>query len=580
MKSRTSLFNSTILKKDILRFAPVWALYTVFLLLIFSILDLSLPEKTGRDLTDMMTAIIWINLFYGGICANLLFGDLFTPKMCNALHTMPMRREGWFLTHLSAGLLFSLVPNLLGTGVLCVMLGKYFYLALLWLAVMTLQFLFCFGIGTLSVMCTGNRLGMAAVYFIINFISLLVYVLADQLYEPLLYGIRIDSAMFEFFCPTIRAATEYVKFYYDKILGGIFEGLYWETWYYLFAMAALGVIALVGAVLLYRKRRLECAGDFLALSCLEPVFLIIYTLGVGVAMYAFTLLFGISNSYTFMAIGTIAGFFTGKMLLERSIKVFRPKVFLGFTVFAVILIGSLVITRIDPLNITRYIPETEDIEFMRIYRDNDSYIYDDPIDENRTVYQLDTADQIDQFRSIHNTLQSEREEKNGELCQVEIMYQLKDGSTVMRYYNADTNSSVFEDLQSYFSSPEYIFCTDNVDAYIASIRSVELDLHYEFYDLDGNRANYIELEDPQIIYDLMQALVKDCKAGAMAQDYIFHPYEDSHLWIFFNGTVPKKFDNITVLDAGTIYRDLIIFTSCENTLAFIDNYLQTYENTN
>jgi len=281
-----------------------------------------------------------------------------------------------------------------------------------------------------------------------------------------------------------------------------------------------------------------------------------------------------------MAIGTIAGFFTGKMLLERSIKVFRPKVFLGFTVFAVILIGSLVITRIDPLNITRYIPETEDIEFMRIYRDNDSYIYDDPIDENRTVYQLDTADQIDQFRSIHNTLQSEREEKNGELCQVEIMYQLKDGSTVMRYYNADTNSSVFEDLQSYFSSPEYIFCTDNVDAYIASIRSVELDLHYEFYDLDGNRANYIELEDPQIIYDLMQALVKDCKAGAMAQDYIFHPYEDSHLWIFFNGTVPKKFDNITVLDAGTIYRDLIIFTSCENTLAFIDNYLQTYENTN
>ena len=578
MKSRTSFFNRTVLKKDIFRFAPVWALYTVFLFLIFSLLDLSLPKRTSQDLVDMMQAMVWINLFYGGICANLLFGDLFIPRMCNALHTMPMRREGWFMTHLSAGALFSFVPNLLGACALCVILGEYFYLALLWLAVMTLQFVFFFGIGTLSVMCTGNRLGMTAVYVIINFISLLVYVLADQLYEPLLYGIRIDSTMFEFFCPALGAATEYVKFYHDTM----FEGLYWEAWYYLLAMAALGVIALVGAVLLYRRRRLECAGDFLALRSLEPVFLIIYTLGVGVAMYAFTLLFGISSSYTFMAIGSVAGFFTGQMLLERSVKVFRPKTFLGFAAFALLLTGTLVITRIDPLNITRFVPETEQIEFMRVYRDNDSYIYSDPVDPDLPVYQLEAPEQIDRFRNIHNTLQAERGNKAGELCQVEILYQLKDGSTIMRYYQADTNSAAFEDLRSYFSSPEYIFCTEDVDSFIRTVSRMELDLRYEFYDLDSNRTNYIELEDPQVIHGLMQALLEDCKAGTMAQDYVFHPYEDSHLWVFFDGTVMKEFDNLVVVDAGEIsrYRDLMIFSGSKNTLAFIDNYLQTYKSAN
>ena len=35
MKLRTSFFNPAVLKKDITRFAPVWGLYSVFLLLLF-----------------------------------------------------------------------------------------------------------------------------------------------------------------------------------------------------------------------------------------------------------------------------------------------------------------------------------------------------------------------------------------------------------------------------------------------------------------------------------------------------------------------------------------------------------------
>ena len=212
---------------------------------------------------------------------------------------------------------------------------------------------------------------------------------------------------------------------------------------------------------------------------------------------------------------------------------------------------------------------------MRFYRDNDNYIYNDPVDENRAVYQLESVQQIDRFRQIHSKLQADRDHTDGEICQVEVMYQLKNGSTVMRYYNADVHSAVFEDLQSYFSTPEYIFCTDDADTYIQSIRHIELDLSYNFYHLD-NSGNIISLENPEDIQALMQAILKDCQAGIMAQDYTFHPNEDIHLWVFFDAAAPQKYGNIGIIETGRSYRDLTVFSGCENTLAFVESYLQSH----
>ena len=37
MKSRTSFFNPTVFKKDLTRFAPTWALYTVGLFMMMAV---------------------------------------------------------------------------------------------------------------------------------------------------------------------------------------------------------------------------------------------------------------------------------------------------------------------------------------------------------------------------------------------------------------------------------------------------------------------------------------------------------------------------------------------------------------
>ena len=102
MKSRTSFFNLTALRKNITRFAPVWALYLIGGLLIgLNSISTFTPEygHGARSLANSIGPMAIINFLYAIIAAELLFGDLFNSRLCNALHAFPMRRESWFATH-------------------------------------------------------------------------------------------------------------------------------------------------------------------------------------------------------------------------------------------------------------------------------------------------------------------------------------------------------------------------------------------------------------------------------------------------------------------------------------------------
>ena len=179
MKSRTSFFNFTAFRKNVTRFAPVWALYTVFLLLIlFGISD----QETGYMARDvlMITRLAGVgNLLYAGIVTMCLFGDLYKGRLCNALHAFPMRREGWLLTNIATGILFSLIPNLIVSGITFFRLGQYTFYIWNLFVVATLQYIFFFGTAVLSALCAGNKLGMVAVYGIIHFVVVLIYFLAE-----------------------------------------------------------------------------------------------------------------------------------------------------------------------------------------------------------------------------------------------------------------------------------------------------------------------------------------------------------------------------------------------------------------
>ena len=591
MKSRTSFFNRTVLKKDITRFAPVWAIYVLFLLV-----DFLTGSRNGEkeilaaSLADMMRTMSVVNLIYGGVCANILFGDLFQSRMCNALHTMPIRREGWFASHVCAGLLFSFVPNVVATVFQMVLLGEYFYMAPLWLVVVTGQFLFFFGLGIFAVMCAGNRLGMAAVYSVINGFSAMVYAVAKGVYEPLMYGIELLSDPFTFFCPVFWMSEErFIRFDYDFIDGAFTNGrireFYPQMWGYLAVVAVIGVVLAGLGLLLYRRRKLERAGDFLAIHGLEPVFVVICSIAAGVFLYALSEAFGFAVDYFLMGLGVVVGFFGSQMLIKRTVRVFKPRQLLGLAVLAVVIAGSLVLTRIDPAGITRYVPETEDISYMRVYRDNDGGIY---TSVNPDCYQLEDTPEIDTFRHVHRQLLQERGEKTDGASRLYIAYQLKNGRQVKRYYSIDEHTAAYDTLKAYFSDWRYIFSTDSWQKVKDTFTSIDISLSDSVFsyqvaleeglnteDVKAITLDYWTITDPALLDQFLEALRKDCEAGNVAQSHTFHVGEDPAAWCYLGSNVFGE--DHQIIANGNMFRDVTVYPSAEHTMQLLLQWLQERE---
>ena len=135
MNIKTSFFNGTVLKKDLTRFWPVWTVYSLFILLV--IVSNCLGLRYDSATLKLIHSLRWLGVVqcaYALLLAQLLFGELFTSQLCNAVHALPVRREGLFLTHFTAGLIMGIGPSLVVSQVVMASLGRFWYLSLLWAA--------------------------------------------------------------------------------------------------------------------------------------------------------------------------------------------------------------------------------------------------------------------------------------------------------------------------------------------------------------------------------------------------------------------------------------------------------------
>lgn len=593
MKSRTSFFNLTVLRKDITRFAPVWALYGIFSCL-FVLLMWESDSSAARFVTnapDLLQAMGALNFVYAALVSLLLFSDLFTSRMCNALHALPMRRESWFLTHMTAGLLFSIVPNLVSGLLAAALLGEYCYGAFLWLAVMTLQYLFFFGVGCFAAQCAGNRIGAIAVYGIFNFLAVIAAFIGLTFYTPLLYGIEVNFEDFALYSPVVRfSEARYLDFHYDNMTDtAVFDGYLGADWIHLGIAAGIGAALLAVSVLLYRKRQLESAGDMISFRPASPVFLVIYTLCVGAVLYWIAELAAPVLQYIFLFIGLAIGFFTGKMLLERKVRVFGGKALAFFSIFLAVFAASIGLTALDPAGITRYVPEVSQVESAEICMSH--YYYD----RNNDALSLTDPADIQDVQEIHNIcLKNRYDDKDLDYRTeaISIRYRLTDGRVVDRLYWVDPEGTEAELLKPLLSRPEAVFGTDDPESLLDALAtlevySVELDIpmlavatSVEYSDIswylekygDDKRVNAYYIpngkadEDPALV-GLFEAMKKDCEAGNMAQSWSFHRDEDR----LYSITIQSKaFHEYYGYGYTTNYRDIQIYEECEHTIAYLN----------
>ena len=127
MKSTASSSKRTLLRKNLTRFAPLWGMYLLCLLLgLFMLASDNSPEYwLAHSMAALIKTMPPINAGYALLAALVLFGDLFNSRMCNALHAMPVKRGTFYAANLKAGLLFSLVPTAVMAVIAGVLLNAY-----------------------------------------------------------------------------------------------------------------------------------------------------------------------------------------------------------------------------------------------------------------------------------------------------------------------------------------------------------------------------------------------------------------------------------------------------------------------
>lgn len=490
MKLKTSFFNWTVFKKDIVRYFPAWLVYCIAGLLLSrgSLFGLQENYYTARQLAESTGFMSIIHLGYAMVIAMLVFGDLFKSRMCNALHALPIRRESWFVTHTAAALAMGIAPNLLVTLLMVPSLGGLWYIAFLWLAMMTMAYIFFLGLAIFSMLCVGRRFAAATMYLLLNFGAMLVRWIVNDLIMPHLYGVVMRPEPFNLFSPVVHlfsleslwtlkhAANCSCRYHYDYVRyhDVSFQG-YGEGWGYLWILLAVGVAALVGALALYRRRQLERAGDFVAVKSLKTVLSLIAAVFAG-------MIFSLFGGYVLLVLGMPVGFFLCRMLLERRVKVFGGKNWLRLVALMAAFAIFIGLGVVDVLGITRRVPDIDRVESVTVA---ESFLSSWELDQvprleasgeeepqlellgvdpnyHQMLYGMLTLydrEDIQTVMQIHQLMWKEvdaRELDDGRWQPVTIHYVMKDGTTLTRYYYPQLDSEALQQLRGITNTPKYI----------------------------------------------------------------------------------------------------------------------------
>ena len=587
MKSKTSFCNGIAVRKDLTRFGPLWILYTLCLLLGMAMMYVNDTNKFwfANNMAELIHYSAIINLFYAPLVALLLFGDLYNTRMCNALHAMPLKRGCWFGSHVIAGLLFSIIPTAVFCALSVPLLMNTCVIGGGWIALytflgMNLTYLCFFGIAVFSTYCAGNRFGMAAVYALLNGGAYIVYFLIDSIYTPMLYGVITPTELAnnltpiykltQSACVELDAWGRLTQLYEDDLTK--IQANFWmlpKGWLNLGLWALVGLGFMILGRLLYSRRKLECAGDTMAFRVLEPMFLIcIAVCSAAFGTLFLQMFFGYRMEvlvYLFLTCGLAAGWFAGKMLIERTVRVFRLKNWLGLAALGAVLAATIGVTHFDIFGIESRIPNPEEVKSVTFgyseYRGMSQELTEEAdIAQVIRLQELALEDRLEDSGSyaiIDGNLYYDWEIKELGLqdqasyrysSTLRIIYTLHNGRTIQRLYNIWADGEEGAIVNEYLSRWEVV-------SYAGYYNELTLPTPTEEYaaitpidsfSINGGPAPEEYCTNAEI-NSLIAAIKADCEDRTMTQRAAFHTghfefvYDDGTagtsraFWIEFSG---------------------------------------------
>jgi len=450
-------FNPALFKKNITRFWPIWGIYTVILFFAlpmelinrapdFAAADRSyayLRSRTVELFADNCAIGVFLAAFFGLLAAMALFSYLMNSRSCQLLHSLPIRREGLFLTNWLSGLWFFAVPDAV-IALLCCLVGlvcglPVFPDVLLWFFIQTVfgMFFFCFAF--FVAMFTGQILALPIFYGILNVLVTAVSALLDFTMELLLVGYPGYTLINSSFVRWCTPAYQLIHLLTEG--GGEKTTLYARLYSPVGAICyciVLGAVFTFISVVVYRFRQLERAGDLVTVGWVRPVFQYGFGVCVGLSLGLIVnqnFFYGnVYALYVLVVLFAAAGAFAGRMLLKKTLRVFREG-WKGVAVMSAVVLLFLVGGRADLFGYQRWTPNPAKVVSVEMYTGSSA-----PWDGGHGTAILTEAEDIAAVVDFHRSLVQDLEvlRSDGEYATASYYAEDVDNPSALRYETANT----------------------------------------------------------------------------------------------------------------------------------------------
>lgn len=581
MRSNPSFFSPTIYRTALTRFAPLWIVY--LLLWLFG-LPLSILFKANDPSYShllLQTSILYGALRYG-LVANLVYAAavamvlhcwMYNSRSVNTIAALPVRREAHFLSNLAAAITFSLGPNLviaLLTWAASISAGYPSpYCVAVWLALMTLEYLFFYGLANLCAAIVGQLLALPALYLLLNCGAILLNIVVNSLLSTFVYGMSRNAV-------TPLAVFSPAYYYLEKItlsekvVGQGSEAVTYclfQSWTYPLLTAAAGVLLLVLSFFLLRRRAMEYTGDVIAVRALRPVLKYCFTIfcAIVLGVVGATLFFSGSRGPALpavilcMLLGAFLGYFAAEILLHKTFRVFR-RGWLGFGIVCAVLLLSVGLVELDAFGYEKNIPTASGVESVTL--SSNALWHDVIVTDEAHIADLLTLHQqiVEQKAHQEDLARMESTEENPvESCTLDLVYQYHDGRTLARSYEIFCTPELWLDDTSLprqyaaVLTDPYIVCAAMTPTFEVSVQSI----NYGYVSLyEGTSYNYITKDlTASEAYDLYTtAILPDLQDGQVGKPFLYSFDKDhetqymASIYIEFVHTVDtptKSFDGPT-----------------------------------
>ncbi len=450
MTFKQSLLKNGLIRHNIKRFWWISVLHGFFLFLAVPYTVLNnrefyedwisrFPEQAGSFLIKNSEIMFLLLVAAAVLVAVCVFRYLQTVRSATLFHALPVKRSQLYLSALASGFILLAMPIVLnGIILLCMStFGGFDQVMPIvtifdWIGGQLLTGTAILCLCTFAGVFTGSSVAQVVFTFVLCFAPLGVVGLTSTLLDGWLFG--FTSSGIE---PIMEFMLKLQPIYYPQFLTG--EPILWIP-----IMAGVYIVLFViFGLVFYYQRDTEHAGDVVAFSWINPIFLYGVTF---CSMLLGTVFFAEINgrdtsspNVLLMLLFALIGYAVAKMLILKSFRI--AKYYKGYVVFA--LLALLVYFAVDAnvMGFGTTVPDTEDIR--RVYagdyiryqwreHQEDTYISGDT---GYAVLENDT--EIDMVRAMHQTMID-----NGNLSATErigvrriyLSYELENGRVITRQY--------------------------------------------------------------------------------------------------------------------------------------------------